>query len=214
MSRARWSSCTDPLQILDWVGAATTDRKLRLFMTAYCRLMWRHAHPFQSDDSYYALIVADRFVEGEATKKELDKAYFGGADDNAAYMPGCWGIYSLACLATVDDGLAARYREYLEGLEPDIDEMGQLPKQCKILRDVFANPFRPVNIDVAEVCSKTRARKDAESMYESREFSELPALGALLARAGCTDPQILKHCASKGPHVRGCWVVDLILGKA
>jgi hypothetical protein len=39
MSKAQWSGCTDPLQILDWVGAAATDRKLRLFMTAYCRLM-------------------------------------------------------------------------------------------------------------------------------------------------------------------------------
>ena len=34
-----------------------------------------------------------------------------------------------------------------------------------------------------------------------------------LMDAGCDDEEILGHCRGKGPHVRGCWAVDLLLGK-
>jgi hypothetical protein len=185
-------------------------------MTAYCRLMWRYAHPFQSDATYNALIVADRYPEKGATKEYLLKARQWGAEENAAYMPGSWGIYCLACLATLPEGLAGAYREYVTDLEPDrheVGEMEQLPRQCKVLRDVFPNPFRPLKIDVARLTSKNRILETARSIYECLDYSELPVLGAMLARAGCTDSQILRHCDSKGPHVPGCWVVDLLLGK-
>ena len=55
-------------------------------------------------------------------------------------------------------------------------------------------------------------RRLAESIYEERTFDDLPILGDALEEAGCTDPTILDHCRS-GEHVRGCWVVDLVLGK-
>ncbi|MFO0797777.1 MAG: hypothetical protein U0804_09875 [Gemmataceae bacterium] len=53
----------------------------------------------------------------------------------------------------------------------------------------------------------------ARGMYESRDFGPMPVLADALEDAGCTDPDLLGHCRSPGPHVRGCWVVDLILGK-
>jgi hypothetical protein len=53
----------------------------------------------------------------------------------------------------------------------------------------------------------------AGSMYESRDFAGMPILADALEEAGCGDPDILSHCRGGGPHVRGCWVVDLVLGK-
>ena len=51
-------------------------------------------------------------------------------------------------------------------------------------------------------------------MYASRDFSPMPILADALQDAGCDSADILDHCRGSGPHVRGCWVVDLVLGKA
>jgi hypothetical protein len=53
----------------------------------------------------------------------------------------------------------------------------------------------------------------AQGIYDERAFERLPILADALEDAGCTDAAILVHCRGPGPHVRGCWVVDLILGK-
>jgi hypothetical protein len=54
----------------------------------------------------------------------------------------------------------------------------------------------------------------AEAIYADRAFDRMPVLADALEEAGCSDDQILSHCRGEGPHVRGCWVVDLVLGKA
>jgi hypothetical protein len=54
----------------------------------------------------------------------------------------------------------------------------------------------------------------AQEMYDSRDFTNAPLLADMMEDAGCTDPQILEHLRGSGPHVRGCWVVDLLLGKS
>jgi hypothetical protein len=53
----------------------------------------------------------------------------------------------------------------------------------------------------------------ARRIYDERAFHDLPILADALEEAGCTDAEILAHCRSSGEHVRGCWVVDLVLGK-
>jgi hypothetical protein len=53
----------------------------------------------------------------------------------------------------------------------------------------------------------------ARGMYEARDFAPMPVLADALEDAGCAEPDILAHCRGAGPHVRGCWVVDLVLGK-
>jgi hypothetical protein len=50
-------------------------------------------------------------------------------------------------------------------------------------------------------------------MYESRDFTAMPILADALQDAGCDNEQILGHCRGPGLHMRGCWVVDLVLGK-
>jgi hypothetical protein len=50
-------------------------------------------------------------------------------------------------------------------------------------------------------------------MYDSRDFGAMPILADALQDAGCDNEDILDHCRGPGPHVCGCWVVDLVLGK-
>jgi len=50
-------------------------------------------------------------------------------------------------------------------------------------------------------------------MYDAREFSAMPILADALQDAGCDSDDVLNHCRGDGPHVRGCWVVDLVMGK-
>jgi hypothetical protein len=53
----------------------------------------------------------------------------------------------------------------------------------------------------------------ANSIYDQRIFDQMPALAELLEAGGCTTKEVLEHCRGPRTHVRGCWVVDLILGK-
>jgi len=75
---------------------------------------------------------------------------------------------------------------------------------------VFGNPFRPVSVDPRWLTST--AVTLARTIYEDRSFDRLPILADALEEAGCDDPDVLAHCRSAGPHVQGCWVVDLVLG--
>jgi hypothetical protein len=81
-----------------------------------------------------------------------------------------------------------------------------------LLRDIFGNPFRPATFDPAWRTSTAVAL--ARGMYESRDFTAMPILADALQDAGCDNDDILNHCRGPGPHVRGCWVVDLVLGKS
>ncbi|MCE9560793.1 MAG: hypothetical protein K8U57_01935 [Planctomycetes bacterium] len=85
-------------------------------------------------------------------------------------------------------------------------------KLCGPFREVFGNPFWPVTFDPAWLTSTVVSL--AQSMYESRDFSAMPILADALQDAGCDNDDILDHCRDeKQVHVRGCWVVDAILGK-
>jgi hypothetical protein len=78
--------------------------------------------------------------------------------------------------------------------------------------DVAGNPFAPVTFDPAWRTSAVVAL--AGQMYESGEFGSMPILADALDDAGCDNDDIINHCRdSNWNHVRGCWVLDLVLGK-
>ena len=92
------------------------------------------------------------------------------------------------------------------GTRSEADEL-----HCHLLRDIFGNPFWPVSFN--REWHTSTAVAIAKGMYESRDFSPMPILADALQDAGCENEDILNHCRSDGPHVKGCWVVDLVLGK-
>jgi len=79
------------------------------------------------------------------------------------------------------------------------------------LRDIFGNPFLPVVFDPSWLTPTVVAL--ANSIYVDRAFDRMPILADALEEAGCDNADILLHCRGDGPHVRGCWVVDAVLGK-
>lgn len=89
------------------------------------------------------------------------------------------------------------------------DEAGT---QAALIRCIFGNPFRPITFDPAWRTSDVVAL--ARGIYDDRAFDRMPILADALQDAGCNSDDILAHCRGSGPHARGCWVVDLVLGKA
>jgi hypothetical protein len=84
-------------------------------------------------------------------------------------------------------------------------------EQAQFVRDLWGNLFRAVRVDPR--WRTADAVGLARGIYEDRAFDRLPILADALIEAGCDDESILGHCRGHGPHVRGCWVVDLVLGK-
>jgi hypothetical protein len=93
--------------------------------------------------------------------------------------------------------------------------------QCALLRCIFGNPFRPVTVNPAWLAwNGGTVFKLAQAAYENRDLpsghldtSRLSILADALEEAGCSDADLLAHLRGPGPHCRGCWAVDLILGK-
>ena len=84
--------------------------------------------------------------------------------------------------------------------------------QCLAVKDIFGNPFRSGTFD--PTWKTPTVVQLAQALYEDRHFEDLPVLADALEEAGCTNADILDHLRSHGPHVRGCWPLDLILGRA
>jgi hypothetical protein len=93
----------------------------------------------------------------------------------------------------------------------DLDTAGLM---AAVIRDILGNPFRPVSLNGSWlIWNDGSVPKMAQAIYDHRRFADLPILADALEDAGCADADILTHCRSGGEHVRGCWVVDLLLGK-
>ncbi|QJW95093.1 hypothetical protein FTUN_2619 [Frigoriglobus tundricola] len=85
---------------------------------------------------------------------------------------------------------------------------------CWLLRDIFGDRGAVLTSPEWQEAWRTdTAIALARQMYESRDFGAMPILADALQDAGCDNADILTHCRGPGPHVRGCWVVDLVLGK-
>jgi len=87
----------------------------------------------------------------------------------------------------------------------------EVASQVAIVRDIFGNPFSPVTLDPRWRSETVVAL--AGGIYAERAFDRMPILADALEDAGCDHADILNHCRGDGPHVRGCWVVDLLLGR-
>jgi hypothetical protein len=164
---------------------------------------------------------ADAGNAAEAASRSSDERYF--ALDAA--LEAANAEAHINYVAARDAVLASKSKSQ-EGFYPDRDydraaDAGTAAKQvalnaeaviqCNLLRDIFGNPFRPAALDPTWFTSTVRGL--AAGIYAERAFDRLPILADALEEAGCNNADMLAHCRSPGPHVRGCWVVDLALGK-
>jgi hypothetical protein len=221
MTESEWLVVTDTFSLVDFLRTRHRvnrtkigRRKLRLFGCACCREAW----PLFADEPECAELVqaAERFADGRESQHRLahlDAALPALQSDGLGFhvfaVLGARLVASLNVVrATVEVAqLIAQGTRHIVS-RSGVPELS-VAQQAAILRDIFGNPFRPVTFSPEWRTATAGAL--ARQMYEAREFSAMPILADALQDAGCNNSDILDHCRGPGPHVRGCWVVDLVL---
>jgi hypothetical protein len=192
-----------------------SDRKLRLFGCACC---WRILESFPNAAYREALEQLERHIDdpsvGKVETRDLFLTSDSGPHDESWYFalareatarlfdaPGdvmAWDASFQTCVA-------------MSSFNGDASIESERSIHANLLRDIFGNPFRPVALDPRWLT--TSVLDLARIIYDERAFERMPILADALMDAGCDNDDILNHCRGAGPHVRGCWVVDLLLGK-
>ena len=191
MNEEVWFSLKRPHRMLKHLEPTANDRQLKLLVVA-CQ---RYSFPHMSSREQAVVSAIERIADGVIREADAETVR--------------------------DHNLGRFYRESLRtefwymqfGLPRSRSDGAERIAQCALIRDIFGNPFRPVAFDPA--WRTDTAVAIARQMYDAREFGAMPILADALQDAGCEDEQILNHCRdANSVHVRGCWVCDLVLGKA
>jgi hypothetical protein len=199
MNEQKWLTTTRPYLLTSHIESGASSRKLRLLAVACC---YRIRDKLMERQWWQAVEAAERFADGLIDAVTLRVA------NAAAERLGNEGVAVITCssrdgfhIHLVHAHAAAAARRATER-----------KAQSDLVRDLFGNPFRPVAFDPS--WRTDAAVSLAKGMYESRDFGAMPILADALQDAGCDSDDILDHCRdAKQTHVRGCWVVDLVLGK-
>jgi hypothetical protein len=209
MTEAEWLACKDPQKMLEFLQGKASNRKLRLFTCAYCRAVRESQHLLGPS----TVAVAERYADGLASDQDLASQRRKNAFFAEERWPVAPSAYDGAWQAV--DWLTSALN--LMKIDPDALRHFPIPaddvvkRSVLLLRDLFGNPFRPVTID--RTWMTPAVVQLARSLYEERRFEDMPILADALEEAGCQDAAVLEHCRGPGPHVRGCWVLDLLLEK-
>jgi hypothetical protein len=238
MTEQEWLACEEPESMLEFLQEKASDRKLRLFACACCRRMWslldddrkrmlKNNHgrmaveiaKKEAERNRKAVELAEKYADGQADFGELKTIYPSAddkedADSHAAGSDAAWTVkasaYHARFLAMYNS--PSSYPPGAEFRSPSkLEHDREQAVQGDLLRDLFGSPFRPVTLDRTWLTPKVVNL--AQAIYDEKAFDRMALLGDALEQAGCKNAELLAHCRGPGPHVRGCWVVDLILGK-
>lgn len=231
MTEQEWLARTDWRELFDFIEGKVSDRKLRLFAVACCKTAWL----LLGEDSRKAVEIAENFADGLATGKELQavrklflatesdqvvdiwhgRRYrhdFGGhvADENASWAARS-ALRESADLVAWHAIKAEKGSDFTD-VEFSATLYAEMKARRRLLHDVVGPlPFQSGCVDPHLATDTLIAA--AETIYQERRFADMPSLADALEEAGCIDTTILAHCRQQQEHVRGCWVVDLILGR-
>lgn len=229
MNDRAWRSCTRLFEMLPLVADRIGDRKRRLFAVACCR---RLLHLISDDRSKRAVEVAERYSDGLASDEErlfaennAVEAHIDVRESRFAATPVvAWSrsgeLITQAALMAISVGTfygedAADYGRLAlaaSGVPWRRDEEEETA-QCQLLREIVGPLSLPVVDPLWLSANDHAAVQLAKWIYESNAFHDLPILADALEDAGCMDDVILDHCRNGEDHVRGCWVVDLVMGR-
>jgi hypothetical protein len=227
MSADEFAALADPDDVWKVVGPSTPFRGRKWVLTASA-LTSMVSHLLHNEQTLLAVAMLDRFADRSATTEEWAEAVWNAQEAaefcsyrrNAteaqnlaasavhrfALLEIAWGMTN-ARNALADEADKSYGRNYRAA------QNAAGSRQSTFLRELFGNPFCRVAFDAAWRTSTATAL--AQTMYESRDFGAMPILADALQDAGCGSDDILNHCRDATQvHVRGCWVVDLVLGKA
>ena len=201
MTEVEWLACADPEPMLEFVRGKASERRLRLFAVACCRRIWSR---FVDVRSRKGVEVSELYADGLVSTVEFERAR------RAARIP-WWDS-----LDAYSDAIQAAYATARAERRPSAEALSENQRQqCALVREIIGNPLRPPSLKHSWLdWNDGTIRKMAQIIYDDRAFDRLPLLADALEEAGCDNREILDHCRSGGEHVRGCWVVDLLLGKS
>jgi hypothetical protein len=217
MKEAKWLACQRLAPMLKHLAKGQNERKLQLFAVACCRTIWG---AMREEVSREAVEAAEQFADGLISKRDFDIAWVRLArkaqlqklelPSDAARLvtlhTGYLAAHDVSRTVSAFAGSGATSNE-----ERAVTVKKEQTRQVYLLRDIFGNPFRRVTVEPARRTANVTGL--AEAIYAERAFDRLPILADALEDAGCTNVEVLDHCRQPGEHVRGCWVVDLLLGK-
>jgi hypothetical protein len=219
MTEGDWLSGTDPREMLDFLRGKMSERRMRLFAVQCCI---QNSDLLQDHRFQAAIRFADHYADGagsESDRLAIESAAFDAQFDNdfddryeQSLMPAAVVArpftheFAAACSYELVGAVASYGEMAFDGLDAEL-----LAEQSDFIRDIFGNPFRPVALTPGWRTST--AVSLAQAIYHARTFDRMLVLADALEDAGCDNADILAHCRGDGPHVRGCWVVDLVLGK-
>ncbi|OAI38705.1 hypothetical protein AYO40_01745 [Planctomycetaceae bacterium SCGC AG-212-D15] len=214
MTEQEWLTSTDWLAMCDYLDGRHTTRKDQLFACSFGRVVWH----LLADHSKELVERGERFADGCATEGDLFAVCNGLTNTHDAAHRAARAAAHAAHHAVILDAATAAGKSLREftstvTLHKVILASRLLNEgvKARLLRDITGNPFRPVS--VARHWLTHSVVTLANCVYVERAFDQMPILGDALEEAGCTDASILEHCRASTPHVKGCWVVDLLLGK-
>jgi hypothetical protein len=240
MTEQEWLACTDPEPMLALLRLARRPggRKLRLFACACARRAW---HLLTREPPRAAVEAAERCADGLAGPEELRQGWSAVRKAlsmaplhtpwEAALTAALYAATPDTCLPEGAAGAAAnalsrdpRLRRPYHPLTSKAGEPSGCPSerasQCALLRDLFT-PFGAAEVSASCLTWDGTVARLAAAVYEERvlpsgelDLARLAVLADALEEAGCDQPDLLAHLRGPGPHVRGCWAVDLLLGKA
>jgi hypothetical protein len=201
--------------MLTFLASKASDRKARLFSCACCHVVWDRL----CETGRVAVRIAEKYADGEIGDaearqvQEAVQALLPGDGNASPYSPVVWALEP----GTKASSYPPWYAAWLAVM--NVVDLKVLPVEtlANLLRDIVDNPFRlvRVNVDPSLLAWREGAIVNiAQTIYDEHAFDHLPILADALEDAGCTDPTILENLRISGHHVHGCWVLDLLLGKA
>jgi hypothetical protein len=229
MTESEWNACTEPQKMLAFLrDSRASERRLRLFAVGCCRRVW---HLLGEERLRRAVEVAERDADGLAGRDDVVQAvrtarqvYQDWGEAGRAAYYAAWHsrgtvaerlgrVVWYATWAVAHQGTGAGYG----------DARGKESAAVSVLARCIFGPlsFRPVPIDAAWLTwNGGTVRRLAEVAYKERELpagtldaGRLGVVADALEEAGCTNAEILSHLRGPGPHVRGCWALDLLLDR-
>jgi YD repeat-containing protein len=240
MTEADWLACTDPKPMLEFLANKISERKRRLFGCACCRRRWadlneltrplieageRHADGVVDATEWIAAgRVAGQHLRGRGPR-------YAPTQRNAAFSAVITVVDAVQAVPGTEaapeftrfelPAILGVVRMMLEAATVEQRTAAEAGELSNLVRDVLGNPFRQPVLDPGWlVWNSGTIPSLAQTVYDDRQLpagtldtARLAVLSDALEDAGCADKTILDHVRDPGPHVRGCWVLDLLLGK-
>jgi hypothetical protein len=221
MTEVEWLASYNPDRLLKWLQKSKrhrpTRRKLGLFACACAR---RLGDQIDDEATATGLNLAERMAEGVASQDEFLsflRSTLSGPPRGRFIHVAVWAVRVLDTAQgwSTPEGAARSVAGYVA------DALGsaESAEQCRLLREVLGNPYRPVALCPAwrteAVLALAQAAYDYRVLHTDHlDSARLAVLCDALLDAGCPeDHEILLHLRGSGPHVRGCFVLDAVIGR-